>query len=161
MKLPEQIKKYRRQNNFSQEELADKIYVSRQTISHWENDRSYPDVENLLLMSSLFDISLDNLVKGDLDFMKQELDSHVMNNWTKIMLVFLILGVIIGIPITYILGKVGLVIALILFIVGEFAVIKIERIKKNYDLKTYQEILAFTEKRELDPEEKSQNRQGY
>lgn len=161
MKLPEQIKKYRHQSNLSQEELASKIYVSRQTISNWENDRSYPDVENLLLLSSLFDVSLDNLIKGDLDFMKRELNRYVMDKWTKVMLIFLLLGSIIGIPATYIMGKIGLVIALILLAIGEVAAIKIERVKKKYDLKTYQEIVAFTENRELSSEEKLQGRQGY
>lgn len=161
MKLPEQIKKYRHQSNLSQEELANKIYVSRQTISNWENDRSYPDVENLLILSSLFDVSLDNLVKGDLDFMKRELNKHAMDKWTKVMLIFLLLGSIIGIPATYIMGKMGLVIALVLLAIGEAAAIKVERVKRKYDLKTYQEIVAFTENRELNSKEKSQSRQSY
>ena len=41
MKLSKQIKKYRTETNLSQEELADKIYVSRQTISNWENEKNY------------------------------------------------------------------------------------------------------------------------
>lgn len=53
MDLSHQIKKYRKQLAFSQEELAEKIYVSRQTISNWENERSYPDIHNLLLLSVL------------------------------------------------------------------------------------------------------------
>lgn len=44
--------------NLSQEELAEKIYVTRQTISNWENDKSYPDIHSLLLLSSTFHISL-------------------------------------------------------------------------------------------------------
>jgi Predicted transcriptional regulators len=57
MKVHEQIRKYRKQYNFSQEELAEKIYVSRQTISNWENGKSYPDIENLLILSTLFHIT--------------------------------------------------------------------------------------------------------
>lgn len=59
MDLSHQIKKYHKQLAFSQEELAEKLYVSRQTISNWENERSYPDIHNLLLLSVLFDVSLD------------------------------------------------------------------------------------------------------
>lgn len=59
MDLSHQIKKYRKQLAFFQEELAEKLYVSRQTISNWENERSYPDIHNLLLLSVLFDVSLD------------------------------------------------------------------------------------------------------
>ena len=63
MKLSMQIKKYRTETNLSQEELADKIYVSRQTISNWENEKNYPDIKSLVLMSEVFQVSLDNLVK--------------------------------------------------------------------------------------------------
>ena len=44
MELGKQIKKYRQESQLSQEELANRVYVSRQTISNWENDKSYPDV---------------------------------------------------------------------------------------------------------------------
>ena len=63
MELSKQIKKYRTEANLSQEELADKIYVSRQTISNWENEKNYPDIKSLVLMSEVFLVSLDNLVK--------------------------------------------------------------------------------------------------
>ena len=54
MELNAQIKKYRTELNLSQEELAEKVYVTRQTISNWENGKSYPDIHSLLLLSSLF-----------------------------------------------------------------------------------------------------------
>lgn len=63
MELSKQIKKYRTEANLSQEELADKIYISRQTISNWENEKNYPDIKSLVLMSEVFQVSLDNLVK--------------------------------------------------------------------------------------------------
>ena len=52
MEISKQIKKYRAQENLSQEELAEKIFVSRQTISNWENDKNYPDIKSLLLISN-------------------------------------------------------------------------------------------------------------
>lgn len=67
MELGKQIKKYRQELQLSQEELADHVYVSRQTISNWENDKSYPDVTSLVLLSEIFQISLDKLIKGDID----------------------------------------------------------------------------------------------
>lgn len=70
MELGKQIKKYRQEVQLSQEELADRVYVSRQTISNWENDKSYPDVNSLVLLSEIFQISLDNLIKGDIEVMK-------------------------------------------------------------------------------------------
>ena len=43
------------------------MFVSRQTISNWENNKSYPDIHNLLMMCNLFNVSLDDLVKGDVE----------------------------------------------------------------------------------------------
>ena len=71
MELNAQIKKYRTELNLSQEELAEKVYVTRQTISNWENGKSYPDIHSLLLLSSLFNVSLDQLIKGDVETMKE------------------------------------------------------------------------------------------
>lgn len=62
MELGKQIKKHRQEVQLSQEKLADRVYVSRQTISNWENDKSYPDVNSLVLLSEIFQISLDNLI---------------------------------------------------------------------------------------------------
>ena len=58
MELGSQIKKYRNELSLSQDALAEKLYVSRQTISNWENDKSYPDVKSLLLLSEVFKTSI-------------------------------------------------------------------------------------------------------
>ena len=71
MELNAQIKKYRTELKLSQEELTEKVYVTRQTISNWENGKSYPDIHSLLLLSSLFNVSLDQLIKGDIGTMKE------------------------------------------------------------------------------------------
>ena len=86
MELSKQIKKYRTEANLSQEELADKIYVSRQTISNWENEKNYPDIKSLVLMSEVFQVSLDNLIKGDLERMKKELIHRNMQGFKKTVL---------------------------------------------------------------------------
>ena len=70
MELGKQIRKYRQEAQLSQDELANHVYVSRQTISNWENDKSYPDVNSLVLLGEIFQISLDKLIKGDLEVMK-------------------------------------------------------------------------------------------
>ena len=51
MNIGNQIKKYREQLKISQEELADKIFVTRQTISNWENNKNYPDIKIIILYS--------------------------------------------------------------------------------------------------------------
>ena len=63
MNISKQIQYFRKRDNMSQEELAEKLHVSRQSISNWENERNYPDIHNLLMMSILFNVSLDELVK--------------------------------------------------------------------------------------------------
>ena len=70
MELGSRIKDFRTKAGLTQEEFAERLYVSRQTISSWENDKSYPDIHSLLMMSDLFAISLDTLIKGDIEIMK-------------------------------------------------------------------------------------------
>ena len=88
MELGKQIKKYRKELSLSQDALAEKIFVSRQTISNWENDKSYPDINSLLLLSEVFNTSIDNLIKGDVEIMKKRLASLKEKN-LKSHLVFL------------------------------------------------------------------------
>ena len=76
MEIGKQIKKYRSELSLSQEEFADKIYVTRQTVSNWENDKSYPDINSLVLMSEVFGISLDTLVKGDIEEMNEKIKTE-------------------------------------------------------------------------------------
>ena len=87
MDIGQQIRKYRERDEYSQEYLAEKLYVSRQTISNWENEKSYPDIHNLLVMCELFDISLDDLVRGDLNSNKQESIKRKMNIWSLVMII--------------------------------------------------------------------------
>ncbi len=61
MELGKQLVHYRKKMNLSQEELAEKIYVTRQSISNWENDKTYPDIHSLLLLSHIFQVTLDTL----------------------------------------------------------------------------------------------------
>ena len=81
MELSIQIKKYRTELHLSQEELAEKVYVTRQTISNWENEKSYPDIHSLLLLSSLFNASLDQLIKGDLEMMRETVSKKNERNY--------------------------------------------------------------------------------
>lgn len=91
--LGSQIEKYHKELPLSQDALAEKLYVSRQTISNWENDKSYPDVNSLLLLSEVFQTSIDNLIKGDLERMKKEIDSQEFAKFQKDSAIFSILFV--------------------------------------------------------------------
>ena len=74
MDVGKQIKKFRQDLKLSQEELASKIFVTRQTISNWENGKNYPDVNSLVMLSQLFNTSLDILVKGDVIEMEKQVE---------------------------------------------------------------------------------------
>ncbi|MBO4609361.1 MAG: helix-turn-helix transcriptional regulator [Lachnospiraceae bacterium] len=65
MEFNNKLYELRKQKGFSQEELANRLNVSRQTVSKWEVGESTPDMEKLIAISELFGISLDELVKGE------------------------------------------------------------------------------------------------
>ena len=65
MEFNNKLYELRKQKGFSQEELANRLNVSRQTISKWEVGESTPDMEKLVAISDLFGVSLDELVKGE------------------------------------------------------------------------------------------------
>lgn len=64
MNLSDRIYELRKKKGISQEELADKIGVSRQAISKWESEQSTPDMDKIIFMSEFFDVSTDYLLKG-------------------------------------------------------------------------------------------------
>ena len=63
MTLGYKLSKLRKENNYTQEQLADVLGVSRQSVSKWESDITYPETDKLIRMSELFDCSLDYLLK--------------------------------------------------------------------------------------------------
>ena len=64
MNIADRIQYLRKQKGLSQEELADKIGVSRQAVSKWESEQSTPDLEKIIIMSDLFEVTTDYILKG-------------------------------------------------------------------------------------------------
>ncbi|MGO1043061.1 helix-turn-helix domain-containing protein [Clostridioides difficile] len=62
LNLGENLKRLRKEKNLSQEQLAEMLNVSRQAISKWESNKTYPDIENLILLRNLFNVTLDDLI---------------------------------------------------------------------------------------------------
>ena len=62
----------RKNNNFTQDDIAEKMYVSRQAVSKWERGESIPDVETLVALSEFYGVSIDDLLKNDLSASKQK-----------------------------------------------------------------------------------------
>lgn len=153
MELGRQIKKYRNELSMSQDTLAERVFVSRQTISNWENDKSYPDVNSLVLLSEVFHTSIDNLIKGDIEIMKQEVRSEDKKQFERLSQVFavmLLTMMITPIPLVHFLNYIGIAIWAVFMAATLYVAILVEKKKKQFDIQTYKEILAFTEGEGLD-----------
>ena len=153
MELGKQIKVYRQEAHLSQEELANRVYVSRQTISNWENDKSYPDVNSLVLLSEIFQISLDKLIKGDIEVMKsviQKEEIGKMNRYGRIYTIMLIVTAVSAVPLFMWLGVWAFIPWGIIWAISMYFAFKIEKVKKDNDVQTYKEIVAFYEGKRLD-----------
>lgn len=161
MEIGQQIIRYRKQQALSQEKLAEKVYVSRQSISNWENDKTYPDIHSLLLLSQIFQVSLDQLIKGDIEKMKYtitQVDKKNFKRDTKVMVTLMILLMISSYPLVYFLEWLGLGIFVLLSIITMTYANRVERFKKKYDVQPYKEILAVSNGKLLDEIEKREER---
>ncbi|GEP19490.1 helix-turn-helix transcriptional regulator [Pediococcus argentinicus] len=101
MNISEKLKKCRLDNNMTQADVAEKLNVSRKTISGWENNRNYPDISNLVTISKLYNISLDDLLDDDRIVQHYELQTkinhnnrHIYNFFYIVNILFLLLGYI-------------------------------------------------------------------
>ena len=161
MELGNKIKYYRGEREFSQEELAERVYVSRQTISNWENNKSYPDINSIVLLSEVFEISIDNLIKGDVEQMKKEInteDVKKLNLYSSIMLILMLVATILLMPMLKFIGLYAFIPYFVLVGCAMFFAIKVDKIKKDNDIQTYKEIVAFTEGKRLDEIQKIEER---
>ncbi|HJG36770.1 helix-turn-helix transcriptional regulator [Enorma phocaeensis] len=161
MEIGHRIKSYRSQLGMSQDALAERVYVSRQTISSWENDKTYPDVQSLLILSEVFGTTIDDLVKGDVEAMTKTLDSDAktMLRLGYVMLAFLLLMILalVWVSVQLIVwdwpteqAVPTFVLALVLWGIAMFAAVWAERLKKEHDLVTYQEVLSFMTGKDVD-----------
>ena len=161
MQVGKQIQHYRKEKNLSQDDLAEIIFVSRQSISNWERGATYPDIQNLLLLSKVFEVSLDKLVKGDLETMKQIIHDQEFMRYQKDGAVFTIL--LIGSPIIMIslilyLDWFGIAISCLIFAITMFYALRIEKFKKQHNLRTFRQIVAYDQGRSLSENEEAEER---
>lgn len=75
MEIGSKLKEARVQCTMTQEQVADELQVSRQTISNWENEKSYPDILSVIKLSDLYKVSLDELLKGDIKMIRHLAES--------------------------------------------------------------------------------------
>ncbi|WP_278563238.1 helix-turn-helix transcriptional regulator [Collinsella tanakaei] len=155
MDISNQIKTRREAMGLSQEQLAEKLYVSRQTISNWERDKTYPDVQSLLMLSILFGTSIDTLVKGDVTVMEEAVERDRKRMGTRMMRLAVLMLLLLAAAFALILSPafvwmeeawgVGIASA-VAFLPAVAALVVaaiLEQIKRENDLVTYREILAF------------------
>ena len=153
------IKKFREQQKISQEELALKVFVSRQTISNWETNKSCPDIKSLIMLSDVFNVSLDNFIKEDIKEMREVVEKATIKKFNVMSFVFLAELIIVTIsayPLFSIDVYIGIIIWLCLFAVTLYTANAIEKFKKNHDIQTYKEILAFIDGKQLTYDETQQ-----
>lgn len=185
MEIGKQIKKYRSEMEVSQEELAERIFVSRQTISNWENDKNYPDLKSLLLLSSLFGVSLDILVKGDIEQMKEEIKTEDIKYFQRsdrirfilllstillsfpVMVLWLWLFDFPAIPFPKIKGSTTTFLIImgtswgtfmLLYALTVFFARRVSKLMNKFDIKSYREIVAFYEGKTLSEIDKQRAR---
>ena len=158
MEIGTTIKQHRTELGWSQEVLAEKAYVSRQTVSNWETEKSYPDVHSLLILSDLFGVSLDELIKGDVAVMKEQVKSKDVRTFKKLQLIGvlgILLLIVTGMPLLEYGGAVGGVVWGALAVGVFLAWHRFEQIKSENDVQTYREVLAFVNGETLDDIERT------
>lgn len=143
MELGKQIQKHRKALNMSQEELAEKIHVTRHTVSNWERNKNLPDLNSLILLSDIFNTSLDNLVKGDIETMENQLNNKKFNIWSMTMGISSILAAILIGPSLHFFGVYGYAIVILLAVIAGFSAIKVDKYKDEKRLFTYKQILDY------------------
>lgn len=82
MEINQMIKENRKEHQLTQEQLAETIFVSKKTISNWETGKTTPDLDSLIRLANLFDLSLDNLlIEGSnvVDNIKSEIELNTLN----------------------------------------------------------------------------------
>ena len=134
MTLGERIRDERKKRGLSQEELADILNVSRQAITKWETDRGIPDIANLIRISEEFEISLDELIKGDNSVKRKIIYDNSMKRWHLLVVVYLlaIVAYVAYFALLYRIFMVGFLIATLFMLGFELRIIiKEKRYKKN------------------------------
>ena len=126
--MADRIQYLRKSKGISQEELADKVGVSRQAVSKWESEQSTPDVEKIILLSDLFEVTTDYLLKGIEPVPANTTDKSEARIFSLVGSVFNLIGLVTAIMIwkeeqTSVSVAVGLIlmaIGIMTFVIGQF-----------------------------------------
>ncbi len=153
MEISEQIRQRRAAAGLSQEELAERIYVTRQTLSNWETGKTYPDLNSLLRLGDVFHVSLDELVKGDIAAMEEEIKKEDTSGFEKENRILLVLLAVI-----FVLGVVQILwdsVFSILVQVLDIALLiwyayRVDKLQSKYAVSSCRQIIGFLKGKQLD-----------
>lgn len=116
MNFSEKIKKIRKDNNLTQDELAEKLYVTRTAISKWETGKGYPSIESFKMISDLFGISIDDLISDEdvesqriLEKKKSQRFYYIAVGFLAFTLIAAVLSTVTQISYLYLISLVGIV----------------------------------------------------
>ncbi|WP_165170919.1 helix-turn-helix domain-containing protein [Adlercreutzia sp. ZJ242] len=153
MEVGKTIRNLRTESGMSQEELAGKAFVSRQTISSWENGKSYPDVQSLSLIAGLFGTSIDALVKGDLPMIDARIAEEDVRAFKKNAALYgtlLVASLAIAVVAFAQENWLALAAGALVYALSLYFAFLVDHDKKKYEVQTYREIKAFCSGASLD-----------
>lgn len=114
MVFHKKLKEERGRKELSQEELANMLNVSRQSISKWEREEGYPNIETLIDLSYIFGVSLDNLLKNDVDLKEKIIKDSKKLKYPKLKMLF---------DIVYLIGIIAVILGLPVFLLSSISAI--------------------------------------
>ena len=150
MEIGNTIRNLRTESEMSQEELAEKVFVSRQTISNWENDKFYPDVQSLAIIADIFGTSIDDLVKGDLSMMEMKTagqHARLLKRDAVIYTALLAIALLVMLVAFSLENWLAFAAGTLTYAVSMYAIVNL---KMRFELRTYSEIVAFCNGASLD-----------
>ena len=153
MEISNQIKNRRTAAGISQEELAERIFISRQTLSNWETGKTYPDINSLLRLSEVFHVSLDELVKGDIKAMEEQIkkeDIEIYRKETKRLKLGALAAVATSVLTLFWDSSISTLLCTVCFIGAFLLLLRVFRLRQSNDIHTYREIKAFLDGKRLD-----------
>lgn len=133
MNFNEKVKEIRKKQNLTQEQFAEKIFVSRNAVAKWESNRGYPDIQNLITIGDVFGISLDDLIKNDKKLKNKIILDSASKKWHILVIIYLI-AIIIYIGYFHFAHKIlmiGFLIATLFMLGFELNIFIKEKIWKN------------------------------
>lgn len=123
MVFGEKLKSMRQSSGWSQDELAEKLFVSRQSVSKWENNQNYPSIEIIIKISDLFGVTIDELLRSDEELTKKVIDDSKQLAYPGLKVLFDLL---------FLLGVVLLIIKLVVLGLNKLAGMDIALLDRSW-----------------------------